>query len=200
MSRQQKRKLLRQLEKEIEQAKKSPLYPVVKAQMEIRRGSDDIQLLQKQILAVQQNPEPILIEYYNYDQEILKVVSSQLRPFLCFEQELDGTISRVRFCNADFMEPFRKGWTASEKDFHHNGETNPTQSQLLIETIKFLNFSIESLGGGFVDVAHIILSKMPLAERKKQRAEFVDYWTKEYGTLRHLLMFEYGSNQFGVKK
>lgn len=200
MSRQQKRQLLRQLEKEIEQAKKSPLYPVAKAQVEIRRGSKDVQSLQKQILAIEPNPEPILIEYYNLDADILEAISSQLRPFLCYEQELDGTISRVSFCKSDFTEPFRMGWTASEKDFHHNGKLHPTQSQLLIETIKFLNFSIESLGGGFVDVSHIILSKMPLPERKKQRADFLDYWTKEYGNLRHLLMFEYGSNNLGGKK
>jgi hypothetical protein len=193
MNRHERRKLLKEREQLLKKLGKSPLYPIFKAKNEALTSTcEDLQLLKLLCLASTVRPEPILISYLSYNENVFKKISPQLlMPNACYEQNEEGEIIRVVVNGEDQTEIFRQGMEATKKDFAVQGRTI-SKEVLLIETIKFLNLTFESLGGAWLDIGHLIFSKQSYQERRSEREKIINYWASEYGSLRHISFMDSG--------
>lgn len=91
------RKERREFERQQEKMKKKPLYKMMKQIDDSLRGSGtDVKQMEGMLLAYQPNPEPIQIMFVQKNKGLFEDMSKhQLIPIFCYEQEANGSFSRV---------------------------------------------------------------------------------------------------------
>ena len=187
MNRQERRKLIKEREKLLKRIKSHPMTIFMEPLIKGRRGTGGKEILKALCLGVEANPEPIVVQYSDFNKKVFDEVGHQLlMPTVCYEQKADGSIERVIQNGKDITFMSKGLMEASRKDFALWGQ-GYSDAELLIETIKALNCVIESLGGAYLDTTHAILSHRSFESRRADREVMMKYWGSQYGTLRHVV-------------
>lgn len=159
--------------------KKTEFYKVSKVIDDSLRGEGiDVDDLKGNLLAHVEMPEPIGIMFVEYNEQAFKDLASKTgEPVLYHLQEADGMISTVIFNGKELSSALPDLYESSRKEFH---SFNLNSDEQTIEVIKCLNFTIEQLGGRYLDVVHLIFSKRTVTEILKQVDVYQNHFQKQY--------------------
>lgn len=192
MNRKDKRELAKKIKKQNKKIKNDPLFPLMEAVIKGGRSEfKDVEALRKMALATEPCPEPVVVNFLDFNVEVFQRISSEsVRPTVFYIQEEDGSISLVRHQNRDLTRIYFKLREATHKDLSALGWDRQTDIEF-IETLKCMNYSIESLGGYFQDVVHVVSSKIPKQKRVDEfHQKILNHWTAEYIQFRKLVLME----------
>lgn len=180
------------VKKQNEEIRKHPLFSVMSPYIRSQKSQfANVDVLKKMALAHVPCPEPVMIIFMDFDAEVFQKLSGDpLRPTVYYIQEENGSVSLVRQMNCDLSQVYFRFRSATKDDFSALG-WNQNMGIGFIESIKFMNYFVESFGGGFQDVVHFVFSKVPQKRRMDElHPQASAHWKTEYHPYRRLVITE----------
>lgn len=179
------RREFEQFKEKMSEAKNQPQYKIMKEIEDSLRGSGtNVEEMKEMLLAYQANPEPIQILFTSKNKSTFaNSAYHKFMPCVCYEQELNGSFSKVIGNGTDFSSSISELEESTKKRFPLK---NLSQNCLNIETIKILNSIYESHGGIAMDVFHYIFTDLPMEKVLEQTKDFEIYFKETYKGLRNI--------------
>lgn len=175
----------RKFEKRMNKVKQDPLYKVMKEIDDSLRGSGtDVGMMKGMCLAYEPHPEPIQIMFLAKNQNYFdERAHHKFVPSFCYEQELDGTFSKVVANGIDLTTEISNLERSTNLDFFPE---KLSRNSLNMELIKVFNSVYESQGGRAMDVIHLIFTDLSADEIIRQGKEMETHFKETYKGLRNV--------------